>query len=198
MFQIGVTSRKPRQTKSLLILRTKSKGMLLSFNERTIDTEEYNIKFDEGCRANFGDISFGEMMTILDITEDEVDFSGNSGDDGLPVDTEQPVDGTIALWVQHYNEKLLEPYHDKETNILMQEIGEDGLQLLYLFHNDLSEDSDYNDEQFEVLDHLFQKMDKNAHAYHDVKSVISEYQEGDLGNEETYVLLKIRFSDIEL
>lgn len=172
--------------------------MLLIFNDRAIDTEEYNIQFDEGCRANYGDISFGEMMAILDITEDEADFSFDSGEDGLPIDKEQPVDGTIALWVKHYNDKTLEPYSDKETNILMQEIGEDGIQLLYLFHNDLSEDSDYNDEQFDTLNHLFQKMDKSAHAYHDVKSVIGEYEIGALSNEETYVLLKIKFSDFDV
>jgi hypothetical protein len=68
-----------------------------------------------------------------------------------------------------------------------------------LYHHDLSADSDENDEQFDALNHLFGLMDgKRTAVYSVVESVISEFQHGDLRAEETYVLLKVRFTDINL
>jgi hypothetical protein len=173
--------------------------MIVRFNEREIDTEEYDITFEEGCRVDYHEATYNDVMHELDITEDEVDFSLNGGEDGLPESAGDPIDVTMLRWVNHYNDKVLEPYNDKETNILISDTGEDGIQLLYLFHHDLAADSDENDEQFETLDHLFGRMDgKKTSAYSIVESVINEYQHGDLRSEETYVLLKIRFTDKNL
>lgn len=173
--------------------------MILRFNEREIDTGEYEITFEEGCRADYHEATFEDIMHELDIDEDEVDFSLNGGEDGLPERAGDPVDVTILQWVAHYNYKVLEPYSDKETNILINDNGEDGIQLLYLYHHDLSADSEENEEQFDVLDHLFGLMDKKKTAvYPVVESVINEFPRGDLGAEETYVLLKVRFTDKNL
>lgn len=172
--------------------------MILRFNEREIDTEEYNLSFQEGCRVDSGEVTFQEVMYTMDIEEDEVDFSFNSGEDGLPEGPEFSVYGSIAEWVNLYNYKVLEPYSDKETNILINDLGEDGIQLLYLFHYDLSAESDYNDEQYDILQHLFEMMDKQGPAYQAAGEVLNEYQDGLLKAEEVYVLLKITFRDKHL
>jgi hypothetical protein len=173
--------------------------MILRFNEREIDTEEYDITFEEGCRVDYHEATFTDVMNELDITEDEVDFSLNGGEDGLPESAGDPVDVTILRWVSLYNYRILEPYDDKETNILIHDNGEFGIQLLYLYHHDSAADSDENDEQFEILNHLFEHMDgKKTAVYSVVDAVINEFQRGDLGSEETYVLLKVRFTDKNL
>lgn len=173
--------------------------MILRFNEREIDTDEYDIAFEEGCRFDYHEATFSDIMHELDIAEDEVDFSLNGGEDGLPEGPGDPVDVTVLQWVNHYNYRVLEPYNDKETNILINDIGEDGIQLLYLYHHDLAADSDEHDEQFETLNHLFEQMDeKRTAAYPIVESVIKEFQQGNLQAEETYVLLKVRFTDKNL
>jgi hypothetical protein len=169
--------------------------MILQFNERELDTDEYAISFEEGYRADYHDDTFGDIMRAMDITDDEVYFSTDQGEDGLPESEDSPVDVTLFKWVADYNYKILEPYNDKETNILINDIGEDGIQLLYIYHHDLAADSDYNDEQFEILSHLFDKMNKEDRAYGEVAKVINQFQDGALRSDETYLLLKIRFTD---
>lgn len=188
-----------RRNRIIWYIRPKLNKMILRFNEREIDTEEYDITFEEGCRVDYHEATFNDIMHELDIAEDEVDFSLNGGEDGLPESAGDPVDVTILQWVDHYNYRVLEPYNDKETNILINDNGEDGIQLLYLYHHDLSADSDENDEQFDILNHLFGLMNgKKTAVYSVVESVINEFQRGDLGADETYVLLKVRFTDINL
>lgn len=172
--------------------------MILHFNEREIDTDEYNVSFDEGTRVDYGDATFADVMYEMDITEDEVEFSRDGGEDGLPEGEHNQVDITIFNWINLYNHKVLEPYNDKETNILINDMGEDGIQLIFLYHHDLSADSDYNDEQFELLSHLFEEMSHDDEAYKEVESTIRAYESGELRTEETYVLLKLTFTDKHL
>lgn len=169
--------------------------MKLTFNGRKFDTEEYHISFDEGCRVIADEATFRDIMLSLNIEDDDVDFSFQSGEDGLPESKGDLVNGDISRWVEHYNSKVLEPYSDKETNVLLNELGEEGIQLLYVYQYDPGVNTEENEKQFSTLQHLFTKMTPEDSAYEKVKGAIRDFEYDTTRSVKNYILLKLRYTD---
>ncbi len=167
--------------------------MKLIFGERRFRTSDCLFRFDEACWIVADEHTFKDLMSALDILDDEVDFSNNYSEDGLPESKSALVSGYLNTWVHHYNRKLLEPYDDKETNILLNDLEEEGIQLLYLYQYDPAANAEEQEKEYSVLEQLFHYMTAGSPAYIASQKALDAYENS--APQQGYLLLKITITD---